>query len=194
MPLPVELSLKGQVLVNGLIFHIHLHLPSLVIFFDTYAVLKTLNRLVIVRGIFQSILGKSMPIVCSVLRAKSHFIVQVCDDFLTRIFIEGRQTNAMLVRVVASKDEIWRQTIISFIVKFICLTIAEIIAVISLKQLEINLPLVFRLLFGNLRLIVQHPLRPARLNRHLCEQFESEFFLLPLDCFPLFSLDVSLER
>ena len=106
MPFPVELSLKGQVLVNGLIFRIHLHLPSLVIFFGTYAVLKTLNRLVIVRGIFQSILGKSMPIVCSVLRSKGQLIVQVCDDFLTRIFIEGRQTNAMLVSVVASKDEI----------------------------------------------------------------------------------------
>ena len=102
----VKLFLESQVLVNGLILRIYFHLPSLVIFLETYAVLKTLNRLVFVRGIFQSILGKSMPIVRSMLRAKGQLIVQIGDNFLTRIFIEGRQTNAMLVRVVASKDEI----------------------------------------------------------------------------------------
>ena len=74
-----------------------------------------------------------MPIVRSMLRAKGQLIVQIGDNFLTRIFIEGRQTNAMLVSVVASEHEIRRQTLLSFIIKLIFFTNAEIITVISFE-------------------------------------------------------------
>ena len=97
-----ELSLVAQVLVARLVPLIYLLLHLFVGLDAPDTIFKALNRFVFSSRIFQSVLCEAMLLVCGLLRAQGQFIVNICDGLDSRFPVKRRQSDAVLVSVVAA--------------------------------------------------------------------------------------------